>query len=552
MSLLITGLLALDKALPAYNTAEAYYEGTVDETFSTEAVRKALGKSIGDFSFNYSRLVITSRLNRMEVSSIATVDKAANEVLETVWTDNAMDQEIQDAIEACLVFGDSYLMAFPNEDDGVDVFFNDPRTTRVFYEIENPRKKSYAIKRWTEGDKLRVNLYYADRIEKWVSKGKPKTQYKDGDFEKYYDEGSNEWPLANDTGEIPVFHLRTNRLYGRPEHASSFPAQNAISKIISVQVSSIDYASFPQRYFLQDPAANDGINPAADFGGLVDNDDNDSVTNLKSGPGGVWNLQGIKQVGQFDVAAPNTFIEPFKAYIDSISATTQTPMHLFQVGALPSGESLRAAEAPLNKRIESLELQIGGVLRELHEYVLGLSGYEGLTVSVQWAPVASYDDADVWAVVDAKVSAGVPLRVALMQAGFTDEQVSEWYPEGTSARTTKEIAVLAEAIQKLGAASTLGVVTLEEVRALLPKDIILTEVVNVDSVVDAAEAIEPTNASDAGEVRTQADALGVLIRAGVDPDEAARRVGLGGVAFTGAMPTSLRLPAADANKLEQV
>lgn len=51
--------------------------------------------------------------------------------------------------------------------------------------------------------------------------------------------------------------------------------------------------------------------------------------------------------------------------------------------------------------------------------------------------------------------------------------------------------------------------------------------------------------------KEQADALGVLIRAGVDPGEAARRVGLAGLRFTGAVPVSLRLPEGDAAHLGQ-
>lgn len=61
---------------------------------------------------------------------------------------------------------------------------------------------------------------------------------------------------------------------------------------------------------------------------------------------------------------------------------------------------------------------------------------------------------------------------------------------------------------------------------------------------------ETTEGVDTG-IRDQADALGVLIRAGVDPVDAAQRVGLVGAKFTGAVPTSLRLPEGDANKLEQ-
>ena len=53
--------------------------------------------------------------------------------------------------------------------------------------------------------------------------------------------------------------------------------------------------------------------------------------------------------------------------------------------------------------------------------------------------------------------------------------------------------------------------------------------------------------SDPADVKTKAEALGMLIRSGVDPQDAADRVGLTNIDFTGAMPVSLRLPGVDAN-----
>lgn len=47
------------------------------------------------------------------------------------------------------------------------------------------------------------------------------------------------------------------------------------------------------------------------------------------------------------------------------------------------------------------------------------------------------------------------------------------------------------------------------------------------------------------------DALGVAVRAGVDPKAAAKAVGLDGIEFTGAVPVSLRVPERDAARLEQ-
>jgi antitoxin component of RelBE/YafQ-DinJ toxin-antitoxin module len=52
------------------------------------------------------------------------------------------------------------------------------------------------------------------------------------------------------------------------------------------------------------------------------------------------------------------------------------------------------------------------------------------------------------------------------------------------------------------------------------------------------------------EAKSRADALGVLIRAGVSPKDAAIRVGLEGIEFTGAVPVSLRLPEQDAQVVE--
>ena len=52
-------------------------------------------------------------------------------------------------------------------------------------------------------------------------------------------------------------------------------------------------------------------------------------------------------------------------------------------------------------------------------------------------------------------------------------------------------------------------------------------------------------------MKSQFDALGVAIRAGVDPADAATRLGLDGIKFTGAVPVNLRMPESDATDLEE-
>lgn len=479
---IISGLAALDEARPDYDTAWSFYEGNANETFTSPLLQKALGSDSPDFSFNYARLVVQARLSRMEIASVLSQNGTADNELAQIWADNALDQEIQEALEAALVYGDAYLIGSSNE-DSFDIFYNSPLDTRVFYETENPRRKSYAIKRWEQEGKLRVNLYYADRTERWISKGKAQHTYVEGDFIEYITE-DEAWPLPNETGQIPVFHLRTGRMYGTPEHKQAYGPQRAITKLLESQLESIDYQSGPQRYVLQDSAANSGVDAASDFG---DDDSDDGLGSLKSGPKGLWNLKGVRSVGQFDAADPAIFVQPFKTFIEAMGTVTSTPVHAFNVGALPSGESLRAAEAPLNKRVESLELLFGGVIRELHEYALDCIGVAETKVLVTWAPAATYDSSDIWATAKAKNEAGVPMRVALLEAGYTQTQIDDFYPEGVAEpRTPEQLVALADAMMKISVSITNGLITKEEARAMLPQDFLgELPVVDGDSVIEA-------------------------------------------------------------------
>lgn len=71
--------------------------------------------------------------------------------------------------------------------------------------------------------------------------------------------------------------------------------------------------------------------------------------------------------------------------------------------------------------------------------------------------------------------------------------------------------------------------------------------VRMDALIGAAPGPE---AEEARVLKAKADAMGVLIRAGVDPEDAAAQAGLSGVTFTGAVPVSLRPVASDAARLE--
>jgi hypothetical protein len=121
---------------------------------------------------------------------------------------------------------------------------------------------------------------------------------------------------------------------------------------------------------------------------------------------------------------------------------------------------------------------------------------------------------------------------------------------------------LAQTIQALDVARAISTIT--KVRALhteWTEEDIEAEVVRITMEQGMEPLTSPDilppgdmdgDASDPAAVREQAEAMGMMIRAGVESSDAADKVGLGGLAFTGAVPTSLRLPEADAAQLEGV
>lgn len=443
MSDLLTAVTGIEDASDEHVRSEQYYEGNQPEVFASIKLRRALSKTGTSFRLNFARTPVTSVLDRLQITSVTSPDKRANDLLQDILAYNEFDEESDETHRWSLAYGEGYVIAWPNEDEtNVDLFFNSPKTTRIFYDEENPRRKKFAAKVWFEGKKdqqrTRVNLYYADRIEKYISNKKnPKT---DSDFVPYVEmweefeleDGSTEllevWPLENPYGEVPVFHLRTQRPYGRPEHRDAFSPQDMVNKLVITQMASNDYHGFPQRYVLAGNTTSDDFD---DFDTETEEGTPDQSEGLTSGPGELWWLQGEGlEVGQFDAADADAFLKPLETYVRAMAALTQTPVHHFEgMGDAPSGESLRAAEAPLIKKVKDRQQTFGGAWQQAFKFALKILGITDADVTVTWAPPESHDDKDTWEVVKAKQEAGVSRKRALMEAGYTEDETEEFEEE---------------------------------------------------------------------------------------------------------------------------
>lgn len=489
---LINAYADLCAARPQYAKAEAYFDGDVDEVFASDKVARMLAKSNLDEldEVNFARIPVTAVTNRLHITAITAGDDDTDAEITDLIKRNQLDEEIPGLhVRACSL-GDAYMMVWPVLDDqgqvtDVDMFVNGPGTVRVIYDEENPLRKKLAIKSWRIGSgkaqQIRADLYYPaqggeeqGRIERWVWGGKHSG--KQDKWEPYTDDGQDA-VLPNPYGEVPFFHYRTSRPYGRPEHYAAYGPQAIINKIVVSHAATVDYQSLPQRYGLIDPTL-DQSGQQSDFDPDNPEDvegDPESPLNssqLRNDPGEFWQLQGYRQVGQFEAANPDIYMRPFDRYIKAMAQVTDTPMHIFDsTGDRISGESRREANAPLIAKVQARQRSFGATHEDAFEFALRLLGYDDINVKVSWLPAEQVNDAEGWATVKAKIDAGVPRERALIEAGCPPELVEAWLAnlddDAELQRRVELLSVLGDAIQKLGSGVALGAVSQEQVATIL-------------------------------------------------------------------------------------
>lgn len=423
MSNLTTAVQTILDKQAEYNMAEDYYDGTVDEIFASPAVKRALHKTGDQFRVNFAATPVNAVANRLEITGVAGISDEANKVIDNVWTTNELELEVNNIHNRALVYGDAYLFVWAYEGE-LEMYYNSPKTTVVVYDSENPRVPAFGAKMWEfvneDGDeRVRVNLYYADRVEKYVSKAKTlPMSVKDDTFEPFVDEDTDSnGVMENPFGQIPIFHFRTNRPFGKPEHMNAYGPQDMINKILITQMASIEQYGFPQRYIL----AGDHSEAPDDF-----DEDEPDTGELSGEPGEIWYLKNVQKVGQFEAAKPDTYLEPYREYIRSMASVTETPLHYFEnTHTNVSGESLRAAEAPLVKKVRTRQLSFGSTWREIFKFVLSTFGIEE-DVQIHWKSIESIDTKEQWEINYKKVQAGLPESQMLLEQGYDAALVAQW------------------------------------------------------------------------------------------------------------------------------
>jgi len=389
-----------------------YYDGDHPLEYSTARLKKIFRSITIKFVENWCAVVVDAALERIDLTSVAVVDnEKASGVLTSLWQSTELDLDEEDVHRAALVTGEAFVIVWKNdEDEHIEAYAIDSALVHVHYDPENPRKKLWAAKWWTEETGFwRLNLYYPDRFERYrTAKGGVPRSYKAFVMK-------DEEPLTNDMEKIPVFHFRRERRAIISELGNVISPQAAVNKLLADMMVSAECGAFLQRW-------------------VISNTDQDLSKVIKNVPGAIWQIPSGEEggqgasVGSLPATPLQNFLDAITSLVGAISAITRTPHHyFFAKGGTPSGEALIALEAPLNKKCKTYIKRFTSVWSQVAAFLLELSGDEvdQTSIKVTFAKPETVQPKTQAEIRQLGTVAGLPLVTTLRQEGWTVKQLEE-------------------------------------------------------------------------------------------------------------------------------
>lgn len=418
-----------------YRQYREYYDG-VHDTQLTERQRQYLELRVDqEFNDNYCQIPVDALSERLTITGVQ-----AGEIQSPIlwsWLKNSNIDGLQGIVHTCAIRdGDSYLLTEWDNEKKMPTFTYemaccDGDGVKVHYSTERRTESDFASKRWRvtqgagAGHVRRLNLYYPDRVEKYISD----QGASEGEWQQYA-EGGEPWPLpwtSPKTGDplgVPAIHYKNNETgypYGTSELANIIPLQNALNKSIIDLLAAADTTAFRTFWMLGDNPTGVRVSPGSWIYSV----------RAPSGPEGV-------AVGYF----PGEDLTPLISLKDSaameIARVSRTPLSMFQIsGHIAAEGTMKQQEAPLVSKARKRQIYFGNawesaliVARRLwNAYGPGPELDETQSIEMLWANPETRNVKEDLEIATMKRGLGVSLPRIWGELGYDAEAIEEFKTE---------------------------------------------------------------------------------------------------------------------------
>ncbi len=351
---------ALAEELPEMDLFRAYYDGDQYLSYGTERFQDEFGDAFDGLVSNWCAPVIDAVLHKLQVIGVKI--PGGETLSDLVWDAlriNDLDEQQEELHEGVLVESRAYAIVWPDPDLGVRFDWQPAQNVRIKYADDDDRIPVWAMKRWvTSSGVVRINLYFANRIEKWQGTDEPSnrdrfftpTSLPSAGIRRFEVPGEP-WPLPNPLGEVPVVEF-SNRVGS--ELKDVLPLQDGVNYLLTSGFGAAEFNAMQQKVMMTN----------------VD----EPVGGWSNHPGRIWHLPAAldaegkpinSTIGEFSA----TDLGPYRSYIEmilqQIALTTKTPVRLFFQsdrggrGDAPSGDALRVDDQPLIDKVQAKQTRYG-------------------------------------------------------------------------------------------------------------------------------------------------------------------------------------------------
>jgi len=415
-----------------YKIARDYYDGDHRLAFATEKFKSTFGSLFAAFADNLMPVIVETPRDRLKLGTFSLENESAKEQATEIWRRNRMKKRAGEVHLDSFIEGDAYVVVWPDA-EGFPVFYPN-RASRIViqYDDEQPGYIVKAAKAWVTVDKLaRINLYYRDQIEKYVTRSKVHGGLPINNklFIPFETEGET-WPLDNPYDKVPVFHFgnRTSvGQLGRSELSEAIPLQDALNKSIADMLVGSEFYGIPQRWAI----------------GLEEMDEETANKKYKLMAGGVWGTTSEKaSFGAFPTGDLNQFVTVINDFRKEIARVSRTPLHHFTLeGTPPSGESMKTADSPTLAKVDDRQDGWGMVWSDVMRFALEIAGIKDTEPEPVWIDTTPRNETDEINNAVTKVEhLGVDMETAQKEIGYTDIQIQKFADERVNSVTNGPLA----------------------------------------------------------------------------------------------------------------
>lgn len=424
--------------LPRYEVLNSYYRGVPQ----MPALPSHLTSKFYDFMLmsrsNWCALIVDVVDERLRIDGIrSTKEVVLDDTLWGWWEANNMGLIASEVHTEALKLGVAYASVWPNQ-PGLPPKMMGESPMSTYVDIDDVTHEPLAaIRIWrNHNDGYLFADFTTPEYQFKLVSTRPFTEEVVRGWRHYkvsgYDVAQVAWSfrtdvesaIVNKIGVVPYVVMS-----GRPDllgnHHSEIegllPIQDRINKTTFDRLVTQEMTAFPQRWVTgidipSDPTTGE---PREPFDAAVDR---------------VWTLSAPDgRFGQFPQSSPEGYLAANTADIQAMATQSRTPPHylIAGMGQFPSGESVRATEYGLTRKINARQLAFGDPWGDFLRLAAKTFGDDVLAndskVAVRWAQVEAHSEAEVAdAILKLSGIPGVPIEPLLSRAGL-DPTTFEYY-----------------------------------------------------------------------------------------------------------------------------